>query len=87
MIVHYYMAPYGEEKLLDVTKVHDEDADYFVQNKIKVSMEELGGQIIVYGCPYADSSEESEVIVISEGRSCQETMRELAEICKATFTS
>jgi hypothetical protein len=80
---HYFN--HTGEHILDITKILPEDADYFEQNNIKVSMEELRGEIIVYGCPYSDESEESEVIVFAEGRSCEETMAELAKTCKEHF--
>ena len=48
-------------------------------------MEELNGEIIVYGCPYSDESEESEVIVFAENRPCEDTLHELMELCKEHF--
>lgn len=81
--IHYYNR--DGEKLLDITKILSEDAKYFQDNDIKVSMEELAGEIIVYGCPYADRSEESEVIVFAAGRSCEDTLHELVEKCKEHF--
>jgi hypothetical protein len=48
-------------------------------------MEELNGEIIVYGCPYSDVSEESEVIVFAKNRPCEETLSELVSECKKHF--
>jgi hypothetical protein len=75
----------GREDLIEVVKVLDEDSKYFTDNHIRVSIEKLAGEVIVYGCPYADTSEESEVIVFSRGRPCEETMAELAKMCKNKF--
>lgn len=83
--VHFYKAPNGRHELIDCRKVYPNDYDYFIANEIKVSMEELNGEYIVYGCPYEDESEESEVIVFAQGRSCEDTLAELAELCKAKF--
>ena len=81
--VHYHN--HKGEKLLDIANILSEDAEYFQDSNIKVSMEELAGEIIVYGCPYSDESEESEVIVFAKTKTCEETMRELANECKQKF--
>lgn len=81
--VHYYNQ--NGEQLLDIANIHPEDSKFFQDNHIKVSMEELNGEIIVYGCPYSDTSEESEVIVFASSNSCEHTMSELAAECKAHF--
>lgn len=81
--VHYFNQ--NGEHLIDCTNINPEDADYFKTNEIKVSMEQLREEIIVYGCPYSDKSEESEVIVFSNNRSCKDTMAELAYECKQKF--
>jgi hypothetical protein len=81
--VHYYNQ--NGEQLLNITNIRTEDAQFFQDNGIKVSMEELNGEIIVYGCPYSDTSEESEVIVFAGGNSCEYTMSELVSKCKEHF--
>lgn len=87
--VHFYHSPNGRheliEWLIECPNVYPEDHDYFLNNDIKVSIEELSGEFIVYGCPEEDDSEESEVIVFAQGRSCEDTLAELALTCKATF--
>lgn len=80
LTVHYFN--HNGEHLIDCVNVYDADAQLFQDNNIKVSMEELGGDIVVYGCPYYDESEESEVIVFANGRTCEDTLSELAESCK-----
>ena len=81
--VHYYNQ--NGEKLLNIRNILSEDAQYFADNNIRVSMEELAGEVIVYGCPYSDESEESEVIVFAKNKSCEETMTELVNECKRKF--
>lgn len=83
--VHYYQSPNGQHYLIQCGNVYDEDLNYFLNHDIKVSMEILNGDYVVYGCPEEDESEESEVIVFSRGRSCADTLTELALICRATF--
>ncbi len=78
--VHYFNA--NGERLIDCHKIDYEDEQYFKQHNIKVSLEELGGDIIAYGCHYEDKTEESEVIVFANGRSCEEVMHELVERCR-----
>lgn len=78
--VHYYDT-YGET-ILTIQSIDDEIANFFKQNDIKVSMEDLNGQFIVYGCPYSDTSEESEVIVFAGTKSCKDTLVELAKRCR-----
>ena len=81
--VHYYYD--GRCKQLDIANILPEDQQYFEENDIKVSMEELKGEFIIYGCPYLDYSEESEVIVFANGRTCEESLSELANLCKNKF--
>lgn len=81
--VHYFN--HNGEHLVDCKNVHDTDKKFFQDNNIKVSMEELNGTIIVYGCPYSDRSEESEVIVFGDNKSCEDTLSELAKECQQRF--
>lgn len=83
LTVHYYN--HNGRQLIECTKVRPEDVEYFRALDIKVSMEELNGEIIVYGCPYSDDSEESEVIVFAGNKSCEDTLSELVSVCKQTF--
>lgn len=78
LTVHYFN--HNGEHLIECKNVDPDDAKFFRDNNIKVSMEELNGEIIVYGCPYSDASEESEVIVFANGRTCEETLNELKNI-------
>jgi hypothetical protein len=83
LTVHYYN--HNGKHLINATKVRAEDAEFFRRNNLRVSMEELSGSIIVYGCPYEDESEESEVIVFSGEKSCEDTLAELASLCRETY--
>lgn len=83
--VYFYVPPNGQCKLIDCRAVYPEDHDYFLNNDIRVSMEELNGEYIVYGCPESDPTEESEIIVFAGGRSCEDTLQDLAKRCKEEF--
>jgi hypothetical protein len=83
--IYFYHTPSGRQELIACTSVNPEDHDYFLNNDIKVSMEEQNGSIIVYGCPESDESEESEVLIIKQGRPMIEILAELAKECKQVF--
>jgi len=83
LTVHYFNR--NSEQLIDCKNVYETDEKFFQDNNIKVSMEELSGNIIVYGCPYSDKSEESEVIVFAGNKSCEDTLSELVISCRKHF--
>lgn len=72
-------------KIINVTNIHKEDADYINQHNIKVSMENLNGENIVYfddGTRLDDGETPDELIVLSRGRSCEECMAEGVKLLK-----
>ena len=73
------------EKVVDIQNVFAEDAEFFERNNVKVSMEVLNGDFIVYACPYEDVSEESEIIEFAGNRLCEETLHALVENYRQTF--
>ena len=73
------------EKVVDIQNVFAEDAEFFERNNVKVSMEVLNGDFIVYACPYEDVTEESEIIEFAGKRLCEETLRDLAKEYKNAF--
>lgn len=72
----------GRNSIHPIRDVAEEDAKFFIDNGIMISIEELAGDIIIYGCPSKDVSEESEIIVFANGRSCIEVMSDLANQCR-----
>ena len=83
--VRYYKRPNGTVEMIDMTNIHSEDVEFFENGDYIVSMEELTtGDIAVYAYP-ADEDEDNEVLVLSKGRSCEETMRSLRFECLAHF--
>lgn len=86
LTVRYYARPNGRMREIEMSNIDQSEIQFFVENNIQVSVEELTtGDIVVYGCPRDDQSEESEVMVLAGKRSCQETMKALREKCEKVF--
>lgn len=86
LTVRYYARPNRRMRELDITNTYPEDVRFFIEMDIQVSMEEFStGQFVVYACLRDDESEESEVMVFDNGRSCQETVKALREECEKEF--
>lgn len=84
--IKLYKKPDGRVQIIECRNVHPQDLKYFQDNEIVVSMEELGeNNYILYGCPSSDLSEESEMIVFSNGRSCEATLEDLVFECTEEF--
>lgn len=77
--------PNGVQETITVNHINDDDAQYINENKIAISMEDAPslGPVV-----YADIGKEledgtpDEIIVLSKGRSCNETFVEVVERCK-----
>ena len=86
LTVKLFKAPHGRMELIEMSNVYQQEIDFFNDNDIIVSMEDVNGiGPVIYGCPASDVSEESEVMVFAKGRSCQDTMIELRELCEKAF--
>lgn len=86
MLIKYYRPPDGRVVEIEVKNINPEEQDYFEKHNYEMSIEELiGGQIAVYARAPQDTDGEKEVVVLSFGRSCQETMVELAEECRRVY--
>jgi len=89
MRVKMYLKPNGRLEYAYITNINPEDSEWFTTNEVKVSMEELyQDQFAVYGdLGITDEDGESyELIVLSEGRSCEETLSELRKNCEEELT-
>ena len=86
LTVRFYVRPNGRMREIEMSKIDKEDIYFFQKHDIMVSMEELTiGDIVVYGCPRDDLSEESEVMVFAGKRDCRETMKALRQECEKAF--
>ncbi|MCP1404294.1 hypothetical protein [Achromobacter insolitus] len=86
MKVTFYKPPFGRTEELEITKVRPEDAEYFERNGIRISMEEVGGMFAIYADTGAKTpdGEPDELIELSRGRSCEDTLQALRAACEAT---
>lgn len=83
----FYKQTDGRKEVLEIQNVYAEDAEFFENNNIHISMEELAGQFVVY----ADTGLETEdgdpveYVEIAGGRSCEEVLHKLRLTCEEYF--
>jgi hypothetical protein len=86
LTVRYYVSPHGRMREIEMRNIDQSEIRFFIEMDIQVSIEELStGDIIVYGCPRDDESEESEVMVFAGKKNCQDTMKALRKECEKAF--
>jgi len=85
LTVKMYSRPRGFMREICMRNIEPEDIDFFERNDLVVSIEELAGDFIVYARPRSDVDEESEVLTFAKGRTCEQTMSELREICTKAY--
>lgn len=81
MEVTCFIPPKGQKEIIELTNVYPEDELWFEENNIKISMENIGNDFIVYGDYGAkdEDDEPIEAIVISFNgqKTCEETLNSL----------
>lgn len=84
MIVTLYKQPDGRTQEVDIKNVLPDDEEYFTRNRIDISMEEVGGMFVVYADigRRNEDGEPIELIELSQGRSCEETLSALRKLCE-----
>lgn len=65
----------GSSQEVEISNIYPEDAAFFTENGIEVSMEDVHGNMIVYG-DYG-GEEEMKAISFQGQKSCEETLHEL----------
>ena len=85
MLVDIYIQPRGDIRRVDIRNVYPADERFFEEYDIVVSMEELSGEYIIYGYMLGTDPEETEQIVFANGRSCEDALHELVELCKQEY--
>ena len=84
--VTLFIPPNGEQHVIQVTDVTDEDAAWFIENKIIISMEELSsGAKVVYG--KFGVNEHQECLVISMNKTCKSMLSELRSIVQTEISN
>lgn len=78
MNVTLYKKPNGAKEVVDVKNVYPEDEAWFVEHKVKLSMEDIGGMFACYAdVGIEDEGEPVEAIELSRGRSAEDTFHAL----------
>lgn len=77
-----FVPPNGQQEKRAVLNIAEEDAKWFTDNNVEVSMEEIGGMVAVYATPPGKNGDD-QIMVLSNGRECMETMADLRKQCEA----
>ena len=79
--VTFYRQPHGGKSTLNITNILPDDAKFFQDNNLSVSMEELPtGQYVVYSSLPGGDEEDEEIYIVPEGESCEVAMGELRKL-------
>ena len=87
MNVTFYLRPDGRSREMDITNVRDDDAVWFEQNNVAVSMEELNDSTYAIYADiglYEDDGETNrEIIYItSPNEECENALSKLRDMCQ-----
>lgn len=90
MDVTLYKRPHGRTEVINMRNINADDEEWFRANDVRVSIEDCGTFIAIYAdCGFTiddDPDEEAEeIIVISRGQSCQDSMSELRTKCQSSI--
>ena len=88
MKVTFYKAPNGAQEVLNITKIHPEDEQFFTESGVVISMEDIGGDFVVYADTGVinEEGEPEEFIEIAQGRSCEDVLKALRVSCEVFFS-
>lgn len=84
MEVIFYKAPNGSKEVVEISNVYAEDEKFFNENGIIISMEEVGGQFVVYADTGMEDEdgEPVEFLEIAKGRKCKDVLKSLRILCE-----
>ncbi len=81
--VTMFIPPNGKREVIQVTKVRPEDEAWFIASSAKLSMEEVGGDVVMYAdVGLMCQGEPEEAIELAGGRSCEDTLSALRAQCE-----
>lgn len=88
MDVTLYMRPHGHTKVIDCANVRSEDEQFFKERGIKLSMEDLGTEFVVYADigKTTEDGEPDELVELSAGRTCEDTLFSLRQQCEEALS-
>lgn len=84
MQVTFFLKPDGRRAVTEISNVYTDDAAWFEQHNVKVSMEDIGDQMALYadiGKVY--EGEPDEVIVLTGSMNCQDALHKLRLECES----
>ncbi len=85
MLVTIFHHPNARRVEINLTDIYHEDEAYFRDNGVTISLEDIGGMYALYAfCKGME--DEDELVVLSQGRSCKETLKELRKECENYFS-
>ncbi|MHB8123799.1 MAG: hypothetical protein ACYDG4_16815 [Desulfuromonadaceae bacterium] len=70
---------------ITVFNIDPQDSDFIQRNKVKVSLEELGGSIIAYARPISEPEENEIIYIQKDDEECEMVMSELVRECRIAF--
>ncbi|AHG63156.1 hypothetical protein [Advenella mimigardefordensis] len=83
MQITIFSLPNGTPREVEITNVNPIDAEFFEHHKVKISMEDIGGMFAVYAdIGKVHDGEPDELIELSQGRSCEDTLNALRLQCE-----
>lgn len=84
MYVTLYKRPHGRKEVIDMTKIYPEDEQWFVEHDVKISMEDLGFDFVVYADIglASEDGDPDEITAFANKRTCEETMKLVRQRCE-----
>lgn len=89
LTVTCFIPPHGHQEVVEIPNVYPDDEAFFKKYGIKVSMEDLsvGGVACYADTGKVTEGEPDELIEISRGRSCHDTLQALRQACEKRFNA
>ena len=83
LVVEYYVPGCnGRPKEMEIHNIYDEDKEYILTNNLKLTLEELPiGEFVIY-LRSINESEDEEITVLAQNRTCKDTIKEAINIYK-----
>lgn len=86
LIVTIFSPPNGKSVEHEIRNVTPDDARWFNDNNIKVSMEELmTGEFVIYGCKVGTPEENECIYIVPKNQTCIEAMGKLRKLCEFAY--
>lgn len=89
MNVTIYKKPHGRTEVIDCIHVYPEDEKFFIENNIRISMEDIGGQFAIYADigKMTPDDEPDELIQLSGSMDCFDTLKALRVQCEEAIAA